>query len=166
MMCTNTRRRKRSKRNTRQELRRYITWLQLTFKKYFVSSHNNSITGFFLLIILTLWTTSKATMGISSPKNYRKMRLYWMHDGTQILPSQHYSLAFKTAKYSPNLEKSHSLRKISFDMHTFTSKTLDFSTHHVIPTKTIPQAPKIGVTSSSYLPKRQPKSNIIPLDQP
>ena len=52
-----------------------------------------------------------------------------------------------------------------FDIHTFPSKTLDCSTWHVIPGETIPQALKSGVTSSSSLPKRQPTSNMKPLNQ-
>ena len=50
-------------------------------------------------------------------------------------------------------------------MNTLLLKTLDCPTCHVIPFNTIPKSPKFGVTSSSYLPKSQPTSNITPLAQ-
>ena len=95
-------------------------------------------------------------MELSPQNKYKIMILNWMHNGTRLLPSQYYSLALNTANYSPKLENINSLRKGSFAMNTLPSKTLDYSTFHMIPGETIPQEPKIGVTSSSYLPKRQP----------
>ena len=73
-----------------------------------------------------------------------------MHNGTQLLSSLSYSLALKTAKYFFKTVGEPFNKKISFDLHTFPSKTLDWSTFHVIPGKTIPQAPKIGVTSRFF----------------
>ena len=100
-----------------------------------------------------------------SRNNYKRMRLHWMHNGTRLLPLQYYPLALKTENYSPNMDKSHSLRKIYFSLHTLPSKTLDYLTYHVIPGETSPQAPKVRVTSSSSLQKRQATSNTTPLDQ-
>ena len=104
-------------------------------------------------------------MELSYPNNYKIMILHWMHNGTQLLPAQYYSLVFKTAKYSPKMDNIHSLRKIYFALNTLPSKTLDCSIWHVIPAETIPQAPKNGATSRSYLPKRHPTPNITPLAQ-
>ena len=102
---------------------------------------------------------------MSSQINYKRMRFHWMHIGTRLLPLQYYSLSLKTAKYSLKLDKIHSLIKISFALHNVPSKTLYCSTCHVIPGRKIPQAPKTRVTSSSFLPNRQPASNIASLAQ-
>ena len=37
-------------------------------------------------------------MELSSTNNYKRMGLNWIHNGTQLLPLQHYSLALKIAK--------------------------------------------------------------------
>ena len=143
-------------------LRNLIT---INIGESFVLSYNNSITGFHLSILSSSWNTSEPTMKMSSQNNYKRMGFHWIHNGTQLLPLKCYSLTLKTTNYSSKMDKIHSLRKISFTLNTLPSKTLDCSSCHVIPGETIPKAPKIGVTSSSYLPKMQPISNITPLAQ-
>ena len=164
-MYSNTRGRKLSTRNTKQDLRRYVTWLQATSRNSFYWHTTTASLDFFLSVLFSSWTTFESTIDMSYQNTNKTMILHWMHNGTRLLPSKYCSLAFNTEKYFPKLEKSHSLRKISFALHTFPSKTLDCSTFHVIPGETRPQASKIGVTSRSYLPKRQKTSNITPLDQ-
>ena len=163
MIYSNTRRIKRGTRNIKHDLRHYVTWLQLTSSNRLYHSTTIAPLGFFLLIPSYLRNKSELTMELSSWNNYKRMRFHCIHNGTRLLPPQYYSLEFKTENYLPNLDNSHSKIKISFSLHTFPSKTLDFSSCHVITGETIPQVPKIRLTSSSFLPKRQPISNITPL---
>ena len=93
----------------------------------FLSAYNNIIPGFFLSILSSLWITSEQTMKFFSWKRYKRMILHWMHNGTGLFPSQYYSLAMKSTKYFPNLEKIHSMTKTTFTLHTLPFKTLGFS---------------------------------------
>ena len=131
-MYANTRRRKQSTRNTKQYLRRYLTWLQLTPINTLYQRTTTALMGFVLLILSYSFTSYERTMELYYRNNYKRIGFYWMHNGNLLLPYQYYSLAFKTANYFLKLEKSHSWSKRSFAMHTFPSKTLDFSTCHVI----------------------------------
>ena len=111
-------RRKRSTRNTKQKLRRYVTWLQKILRNTLYRHTRTALLGFVLLTLLPLWTTYKPTMELSSQKNYNRTRLNWMQNGTRLLPSQYYALALKTENYFPKQEKSHSPRKRSSALYT------------------------------------------------
>ena len=95
-MYANTRRRKRSTRNTKQELWRYVTRLQPTLSDTLCQHTTTSSMGFVLSILLSLYTTSTKTMEMSYQNSYKRIRLHWTHNGTRLLPLQYYSLLLKT----------------------------------------------------------------------
>ena len=89
-MHTNMRRKTWSKRYTKQELWRYITLLQPSPMIPFFCHTTIASLCFVLSILLSLWNTSKPTMEMSSPNNYKKMILHWIHNGSQVLPLYYY----------------------------------------------------------------------------
>ena len=134
-MYTNKRRRKRSTRNTNQDLWRYITSLQATLRNT-LYWHTTTASLGFVLFVDYIQTNYGTVLPTQLQDNEISLDAQW--DPTT--PTSLIFTRIEDCNIFSKAEEEPLTEKKFFALHTFTWNILDCSTCHVIPGKTSPQA--------------------------